>query len=264
MHGTTSQRFEAKYLVPESVALMLRDYIEPYVAPDENMVDTAGYVVSSLYLDNESLALYWSSTLGEKNRLKLRIRTYSDHPDVPLFFEIKRRVNQVILKERSTIRRQFLDKALRGARLPDEAFVGRNLERDRRNLEMFQSVQALYNAGPRVVVYYLREAYVASAGQAVRVSFDRCLAGLHCQEESGPHSWLRDGRWLDVDAGGVILELKFTDTYPPWLKVAAQRFGLRQSSFAKYCACVNILKRRGDWMLPPFDPNQDPLWSVSP
>jgi hypothetical protein len=38
---------------------------------------------------------------GEKARFKLRVRTYSDDPSSPAFFEVKEKTNKVVSKRRA-------------------------------------------------------------------------------------------------------------------------------------------------------------------
>mgnify|MGYP000641483938 CR=1 FL=1 len=56
-------------------------------------------------LDSDDLAIYWGTINGDKNRYKLRLRFYEDNPNAPIFFEIKRRMNDAILKQRGGVKR---------------------------------------------------------------------------------------------------------------------------------------------------------------
>ena len=95
------QRFELKYLVNEDVALAMRDFVRSYLVPDEFASKSAdfSYPNHSLYLDSDDLRIYWDVINGNKNRYKLRLRYYDDNPAAPVFFEIKRRSDNAILKE---------------------------------------------------------------------------------------------------------------------------------------------------------------------
>jgi len=92
---------ELKYLIPEATALLVRDFVRSYLAMDEFSVGRPNYSypVHSLYLDSDDLKLYWRTINGDKNRFKLRLRYYSAQPGTPVFFEIKRRMNNCILKQ---------------------------------------------------------------------------------------------------------------------------------------------------------------------
>ena len=61
------------------------------------------YPIVSLYIDSPELQLCRESLTGQKNRFKLRVRSYTDEPEYPQFFEIKRRINQVIMKSRARV-----------------------------------------------------------------------------------------------------------------------------------------------------------------
>src|SRR5213595_413435 len=115
------QRFELKYLVSERTALLVRDFVRSYLEMDEFSVGRPNYSypVHSLYLDSDDLTLYWRTINGDKNRFKLRLRYYSTHEDSPVFFEIKRRMNNCILKQRGGVRQDAVSRLLSG-HMPEE------------------------------------------------------------------------------------------------------------------------------------------------
>src|ERR1051325_11441766 len=102
------QRFELKYLVREELALAVRRFVSGYLEIDEFGATrpNLSYPVHSLYLDSDGLTTYWHTINGNKNRYKLRLRYYDDRPNSPVFFEIKRRMNDAILKQRGAVRRE--------------------------------------------------------------------------------------------------------------------------------------------------------------
>src|SRR2546425_8248151 len=110
------QRFELKYLIHEDTALLVRDFVSSYLDFDEYSVGKPNYSypVHSLYVDSDDLKLYWTTINGDKNRYKLRLRYYSTHPDSPVFFEIKRRLKDVILKQRGGVRHESVPELLSG------------------------------------------------------------------------------------------------------------------------------------------------------
>lgn len=106
----------------------MRDYIRGYVGPDEHVQDprNCSYHVHSLYLDAPTLVLYRQTTLRLKNRFKLRIRFYDDDPAHPAFLEIKRRLNDVIRKERAAITRAGVNRLLKGRPLDPSDLIPAN------------------------------------------------------------------------------------------------------------------------------------------
>src|SRR6185312_6315455 len=130
MDNLQHQRFELKYIVQENTALAVRDFVSSFL-----MLDKFGakqpdfsYPIHSLYLDSDDYIFYWQTINGNKNRYKLRLRYYDENPEWPVFFEIKRRMNNVILKQRGGMKRAAVEAMLAG-QLPDtEELVSSNPE----------------------------------------------------------------------------------------------------------------------------------------
>src|ERR1043165_2546469 len=118
------QRFEQKYIISEELALQVRDFVRCYLELDENGIGKPNYSspFPRLYLDSDDLRLYWSTINGDKNRYKLRLRFYNNNPDTPVFFEIKRRMNNCILKQRGGVKREAVESLLAG-HLPDASHM---------------------------------------------------------------------------------------------------------------------------------------------
>jgi hypothetical protein len=53
---------------------------------------------------------------------------------------------------------------------------------------------------------------------------------------------VRTGLVVHPEIAGVILELKFTDRFPIWLRQMVRHFDLVRVSMAKYVSCVMALK----------------------
>src|ERR1019366_9738624 len=106
-HTLMESRYELKYLIPNALALQVRDFVQQHLEIDEYGAcqPDLSYPVHSLYLDSDDWKIYWRTINGDKNRFKLRIRYYNDSPRTPVFFEIKRRMKDVILKQRCAIKR---------------------------------------------------------------------------------------------------------------------------------------------------------------
>jgi len=237
------QRFEAKYIISEMEALAVRDYIEPYVYPDPHGIDGPEYPVNSMYLDSPDMMMFWSSETGEKNRFKLRIRTYTDDPADPAFFEIKRRIDRIIKKQRAAVCRDLVGNVL------DHDGAGPNVlsrpdNKELENLYMFRDYMDMFAARPCVMVRYLREAYMSNLEEPVRITFDRHLSCLHVQRYT-PEVWSYGAGWKDVHEIPLILEIKFTDAVPSWVRQLVHRFHLSRDSIAKYVKCIKALKRDG-------------------
>src|SRR5678815_2588867 len=163
-------RFELKYLINETMAERVRDFVQCYLSMDEFSVGKPNYSypVHSLYLDSDNLEIYWRTVNGDKNRYKLRVRYYSDHPDSPVFFEIKRRMKDIILKQRGGVTHEAARHVLAGQMpVPSEM-----LSRDASAavaLQRFIGLMMHVRAKPKTHIFYKREAYVSDDDE-VRVT----------------------------------------------------------------------------------------------
>jgi hypothetical protein len=222
-------RHELKYWITEAQSAAVVEYMRPYMRPDGHST-TGQYPLVSLYLDTRDLLLCRQSLDGIKNRYKLRIRSYSDDPGAPCYFEIKRRINQIIVKTRVCVPRCAMMPLLNGDRPP---FPGN--EEDRQNLEQFLFYQQQVRARPVMRVRYLRQAFESRFDDDVRVTLDREL-GFNVAH--APELLLDGSGWQRASDQGVILEIKFTHGYPMWTGRLVREFGLRPQSISKYARSV--------------------------
>jgi hypothetical protein len=243
-----AQRFELKYVIPEPTARAVSQFVssylllDPYGARQENR----SYPVHSLYLDSDDLALHHSTINGNKNRYKLRLRFYENRPEAPVYFEIKRRMNNTISKERSAVRREAVGRVLAG-HLPA---AGDLTSADPRQLAAAQHFVRHLNelrAKPRVHVSYLREAWLPfDGGNSIRVTLDRCVRS--CPETTARLSPEMDDP-VSVFGEQVVLELKYTSRFPFWFGELVRALNLRQTSAAKYVD--GILLMAENRLMPP-------------
>src|SRR5687767_11942427 len=101
------QRFEFKYVLEESTALDVRDYVNTHLDLDEAGVGKPNYAypVHSIYLDSPQLTTFWDWVNSDRNRFKLRMRYYDESATTPVYLEIKQRVANCILKQRCAIQK---------------------------------------------------------------------------------------------------------------------------------------------------------------
>src|SRR6266571_3194870 len=228
-------RFELKYLIPEETALLVRDFVRSYLQMDEYSVGRPNYSypVHSLYLDSRELKLYWDTINGNKNRFKLRLRYYSTSPDTPVFFEIKRRMNNCILKQRGGVRQDCVGMLLSG-HLPEPDHLVSKSPNQMVAIQRFCNLMGHVHAKPRVHIFYMREAYV-SDNDEVRVTMDRQVLG---EPNLGFSIKTEMQEPVLSFKGEVILELKFTNRFPEWFRELVRVFHVMQCGAAKYVESI--------------------------
>jgi hypothetical protein len=232
------QRYEAKYLISEAQAAQIRRYCKDYLPPDPHSAGERGneYPVLSIYLDSPSHVLLQHTLAKQTERFKLRVRTYrgcaAAADGLPAFFEIKRKINGVVQKTRARVAPGTVETLMWSERVPfDES--GSWDATTRMNVNEFQGLRSRIGAAPIVGTCYMREAYEGISAERTRVTLDR---NLHYGMLAEPGSGQRD-MWWPVDHGGVILEVKFTGTYPFWVKDMLRRVEVLRRGVCKYVVC---------------------------
>ena len=230
---TLGCRYELKYRIAESQAALVAQFIKPYMHLDRycKLQPGSTYPIVALYLDSGDFRLCRETLEGKKNRFKLRIRSYTDEPDHPCFFEIKRRFNNIIIKSRTRVRRQEIATLLSGRHLPPQYYYPNNEE----VLNQFQLYMSYINARPVIRIRYMRQAYEGGLFNRVRVTFDRELS---YNTTSKPDVTLNDTGWQHVPLNFVILEIKFTGRYPAWLNQMVRCLNLKRTSMSKYASAI--------------------------
>jgi hypothetical protein len=229
-------RFEYKYLIEESVARSVRAFALVHLQRDKyaDPKRDNSYPVHSLYCDSPAMDLSRATQHGHKNRFKLRIRFYDEEPEHPVFFEIKRRVSDVIIKSRAAVRRASILLLLAGHVPTHRDLVRPESTRDFSALHRFCSLLRSLSADGRVFISYEREAYAAPDERA-RLTFDRRIRGApyHRAFKLPPSD-----EWLYPPVAGVVLELKFTERFPDWMGDMVRALNLWRGPMAKYVACI--------------------------
>ena len=159
-------RNEFKYVLTEGQAALLASRIRGLLEPDPHMTDPDGYIVSSLYFDDAHDSSYYEKLAGAEHRKKYRVRVYGGDTGV-IMLERKEKLGSKIEKHSARISRETLDGLTRGefSVLADEDSP--------LACEVLAAARAR-RLSPKVVVTYLREAYIHPLS-ATRITFDKRL-----------------------------------------------------------------------------------------
>ncbi len=225
-------RHELKYIIS------FRDYYElktramTFMRHDEHGND-GKYFIRSLYFDDIMLSDYNQKMDGWSRRRKYRIRIY-DLSDEVIKFEIKDKYDSCISKVSSVISYDEYKSLINGDFdfISDMIFSNSD-NGSRKALRMAFIDNASKILSPQVVVDYNREVFICDEGN-VRMTFDMDLrAGL----ASGD---IFDPELVTVPAyeeGCMILEVKYDDYLPDYIRQMLRPLGRWQSSQSKYAMC---------------------------
>jgi hypothetical protein len=238
-HTLMASRYELKYLIPQRVALRVREFIQQHLELDEFGVGqpNLSYPVHSLYLDSDDWKIYWRTFNGDKNRFKLRVRYYNESSKTPVFWEIKRRMKDIILKQRCGIKRPYAHLVMNG-QLPERSWmIAPDDPSEYKAIEEFFRLQYDLGASGKMHVAYDREAYVSAHNNEFRVTLDRHVRVATRFDQllatKSPNPFVCTGTGDDPE-DVVILELKFTSRFPNFYRDLVRSFNLMQAGAAKY------------------------------
>lgn len=230
MHPTV--RYEIKYRIPPQTAEEMAHHIGRYMTADEHGEGgSACYPVHSLYLDSPGFRLYRDTVEGAFSRYKLRARCYNFAAERSFFLEVKSRRGEAMTKSRALADIESTRSALLGVGDPD----------GNKALGTFLARRDDLRARPTTWITYDRAAYVGGERSLVRITFDsRVRAALPTPDLGEPPTWYD----LPEVVGLVVLEIKYTGSYPAWVAETVRRFNLTRSSMSKYKQGVDELIAR--------------------
>lgn len=232
------ERREYKYLIDPEKAAQVRRAIRPFcdLDPFAARNPRGSYTIESLYLDTRDLRLFWANDHELCDRVKVRVRGYAEAPKSPMFFEVKRRINDVIRKTRGRVPRTRWAELLADPASPIPSEI---VGKDRAAVERFLSLIRTMHLRPFTLVRYEREPHFSRIDDYVRVTFDthiRAQVMSHLSFESSERGWraLDDAVTQRTLDSLIVLELKFTTMVPIWLSHIVERLDLTRRSFSKY------------------------------
>lgn len=227
------RRFEFKYFLEKSVADRIIPELMNYMEWDDFVGEKEYYECHSLYFDNEKLKAYHEKIEGQLNRKKVRVRTYKRkcEKDDLLFFEIKRKSGEVVLKDREVLPEKFLKKFIED---PFSLLQEKNLDLDFLNEIVFEVTN--YQLKPTLLVSYKRKPFFAKNDSRFRVTFDYDLEFAKAKGASYQQTFQK----LEEDF--VIMEVKFNANMPKWFHQLIEVYRLQRTGSCKYCFGIDLIK----------------------
>lgn len=230
MHPRLKYRHELKYYINFHQYLIIRQRLKHLMKLDKNTGPTGEYHIRSLYLDDINNKALYEKLAGIRDRAKYRIRIYNLEDKV-IHLEKKIKYKDLIAKKKERISRELVESILAG-----------NYEalNDPEKPLLYEINYNMKNKllRPKVIVDYTREPYVARTGN-VRITFDKNLkTGLHAVD-----IFSRELQTVRViDDNFVIIEVKYDEYIPEYVKIALQINGLYRQAISKYVLCRKYTK----------------------
>ncbi|MBN1424757.1 polyphosphate polymerase domain-containing protein [Candidatus Fermentibacteria bacterium] len=228
-------REEFKYWIDGDQARRIVRAISSFVVPDPHADShaEATYTVRSIYYDSPRFDFYHHKVDGLRRRKKLRVRSYArDGIPERLFLEIKHKRGRKVLKERAPLSPDLCKHALVHKEIPPLQPGDGMTPGTLRAAGRFVWFTRQLCLEPVVLVAYDRTAYVDRWHPQARLTMDRGVQSLLWPTYD---ALFEEGHLHPCTNGHVILELKFGDCMPQWMRCLIRSEGLMSTSISKYC-----------------------------
>ncbi len=226
MEEQRKYRHEYKFLIgaDEQVSLYFR--LKGLLSLDPHAGKEGRYWIRSVYFDDYLDSCFYQNEDGVNERAKYRIRIYNVS-DRAIHLERKSKKNGMICKESAELTREQCALLLKGIPLPmREPEMAAYPE----VLRQFLVLMRTKGMRPKAVIEYERIPFVHEAGN-VRITFDRNISSsLEVQR-----FFEKDNvRYPLLAPGRQLLEVKFDEYLPSYIKERLETGTLQQISFSKY------------------------------
>lgn len=226
MEKQRTYRHEYKFLIDEKDKTELYYRLRNLIPLDPNAGEEGRYWIRSVYFDDYRNSCFYQNEDGINERAKYRIRIYNVS-DERIRLERKSKKNGMTCKESASLTRQQCDMLLRGVPLPlDTPQAGQYPE----VLKQFLVLMMSKGMRAKTIIEYERIPFVYPAGN-VRITLDRNIT-----------SSLETARFFEKDnlrypvlaRGEQLLEVKFDEYLPTFIRDHLEIGRLQQTSFSKY------------------------------
>lgn len=220
----------------------LREHIEPYTELDIHVEhkETHHYSVRSIYFDTPDFQYYFDKLEGMSDRQKLRFRAYHENTDESIgFLETKRKLGVPLLKFRAPFKNT--DTKLIFTKSDTENFILKSLPNfsdAEENSKMFFYYIHKLHLKPVALVVYEREPYFSKFDHSSRITFDK---NVRCSAFPKLEDIYSDENLISALDDQFIIEVKYNNTFPFWLKSIISRYDLRTVPASKYLMSVDKL-----------------------
>jgi hypothetical protein len=227
---TIKYRSELKYLCPDAQLTELEARLRPLMSADIHGDENNCYAVNSLYFDNYINSCYVDNDIGTGIRYKYRVRYYGDNTE---HLTLERKEKYYGLGHKSAAAITESEFKMMCARYGMSLFW----ENDNELLRQFAIDKATRLFSPKVIISYERKAYTLYGGQ-IRITFDR---NISASADVG-RFLTRDFALTPIQPVGTnLLEVKYDEFLPDYIKRALDVSGLVQTAFSKYVTGRNAV-----------------------
>lgn len=239
-----TNRYELKYILDWATYFCIRNEIGALFKQDPAAEHGGKYDIISIYYDTPVLDFFWQKLDGEKERVKVRMRTYKHPHQDPtkqdFFLELKKKRNNNVFKRRILLKEELIKEALQYPFL-DKIFIKELDDSSEDALKEIEYLRSVVTLKPTVVITYTREPFVSKDNMNVRITFD---SNVRCRDNNFSFTVEKTDKRV-LSSNHIIMEIKYTDYFPLWLVHLIQKYQCHAQTFSKYCVGMeHVLKQQ--------------------
>lgn len=223
-------RVEQKYFITEAQIAYLLTSLVPLLELDSNITDSS-YLIRSVYFDDIYNTCLLENENGTDDREKFRIRTYNNDLSA-IKLELKGKLHGYTSKKSVALTKDEADALLSGQTIfrdikeNDSTVINANdYLKDKISSEMIYR-----QLRPVCIIEYERTAFIDPLGN-VRITFDR---NIGCSSYSGEFFDEYPQFVPVLPTGRHILEVKYDEFLPDYIKVILDKGNFKKTAFSKY------------------------------
>lgn len=216
-------RNEWKYILRNQDIALLESRISNVLELDPHTPKEGRYLIHSLYFDDYKDTSLYTTAAGLSKRYKWRIRYYGDDLKY-IVLEKKEKINSRCHKKSCKITTKEYYSIVQG-NITDIVY---DTKKDL--IKELACDMLIYNYKPKVIVDYERIAYVEEITN-VRVTFDMKISASYEIEKFLSRNYTK---YYLHNSGENILEVKFDDILPSYIRNIIESHNFIQTSFSKY------------------------------
>lgn len=221
-------RHEYKFILSLSQSLLLRERMAGIMRRDAYAGKTGAYEIRSVYFDDYDDTCYRQNEAGTDPRAKYRIRCYNAS-DERIVLEKKIKKNGMTKKLAQELTKEQYGLLMSAER----AGIGSGFDEQPSLVRELLLLKQTRLMQPKVIVAYQRTPFTEASGN-VRVTFDDDIASAKDFERFfAPQLHQRP----IMPVGKTLMEVKFDEFLPAYIKEALETGRLTQTTFSKYYLC---------------------------
>ena len=190
---------------------------------DPHTPEKGRYVIHSLYFDDYKDTSVYTTDAGLSKRFKWRIRYYDED------------LSYIVLERKEKLESRCHKKSCKLTLDEYQEIVSGNItnlvyDTKKQLIKELARDMMLYDYRPKVIIDYERIAYVEEITN-VRITFDMKISASYDLENFLKGDYIK---YYINPQGMNVLEVKFDDILPSYIKKIVESYGFKQNSFSKY------------------------------